>query len=255
MKTSELEVALIAANRGLEILLKYHKEGSAGQVSKKGQFDRVSDADLESEKAIISTLQDKFPGYNINGEEFGEQNKGSEYTWFIDPLCGTNDFIRGFKDFALSIALVKNEEVVVGVCSLPAQGELYWAEKGEGAFLNSERISVSKVNNTDDTIITTHTSAKGQDLKKALGLIDKIAGNYWKVPGSFPASVCNLARGLSDIHAEYDVGPIHRLAATFIAVEAGGKATRIDGSPSHIFDNEILVTNGLLHESVVQMLK
>lgn len=249
----ELETALHAAKVGSEILLDYHKNRNAGQISKKGRFDRVSDADLESEKAIIQILQSKFPNHNINGEEFGQQNKGSEYTWFIDPLCGSNDFIRGFSDFALSIALVKDEEVVVGACSLPAQGELYWAETGSGAYLNGERISVSSIDNSDDSIITTHTSAKGHELKDALALIGKIAGHYWKVPGSFPASVCNLARGLSDIHVELNVGPVHRLAATFIAVEAGGKASRIDGSPSQLFDNEILVTNGILHKTAVQL--
>lgn len=255
MRSPELEASIQAATKGSEILLDYHNKRSAGQILKKGRFDRVSDADLESEKAIVSILQGRFPSYNINGEEFGQQSMGSEYTWFIDPLCGSNDFIRGFKDFGLSIALVKDEEVVLGVCSLPAQNELYWAEKGGGAYLNGEIISVSDISDTDDSIITTHTSAKDHDLKESLALIGKFAGHYWKVPGSFPASVCNLARGLSDIHVELNVGPIHRLAATFIAVEAGGMATRIDGSPSHILDNEILVTNGILHDSVVAMLK
>ncbi len=183
----------------------------------------------------------------------GQQNRGSEYTWFIDPLCGSNDFIRGFKDFALSIALVKDEEVVVSACSLPAQGELYWAQKGDGAYLNGEKISVSTIENTEDSIITTHTSAKGHDLQEAMRLIGKFAGHYWKVPGSFPASVCNLARGLSDIHVELNVEPVHRLAATFIAVEAGGKASRVDGSPTRLFDNEILVTNRTLHDKAVRL--
>lgn len=255
MRSLALEASIQAATKASEILLDYHNKKNAGRIEKKGRFDRVSDADLESEKVIVNILQSKFPDYNINGEELGQQAKGSEYTWFIDPLCGSNDFIRGFKDFGLSIALVKGEDVILGVCSLPAQNELYWAEKGSGAYLNGEKISVSKISETDDSIITTHTSAKEQDLKDSLVLIGKFAGHYWKVPGSFPASVCNLARGLSDVHVELHVGPVHRLAATFIAVEAGGKATRIDGSPSHIFDNEILVTNDLLHESMVQMLK
>jgi len=253
--SNELRLAIEAAKKGSEILLKFQNGTENLEIQNKSRFDKVSKADIESENAIIRILESKFPEYNIQSEESGEKIKTSECTWFIDPLCGSNDFIRGFKDFGLSIALVKDGEVIIGVCCLPAQDELYWAEKGQGAFMNGKKISVSKINNLDDSIITTHTSAKGKDLTQALNLIQKIAGHYWKVPGSFPQAVCNLARGLSDIHVEHDVGPIHRLAATIIAVEAGGRASRIDGSESKIFDNEILVTNGLLHDKIVSILK
>jgi len=253
-QSQELKTALYAAEQATKILLDYYKKQIENKITNKGRVDRVSQADLDSEKVIRDVLEDKFPKYSIVGEELGLKDKGSEFSWYIDPLCGSNDFIRGFSDFGLSIALVKGDEVLIGVCSLPAFSELYWAEKNSGAYLDDEKISVSKTPNLNDAIITTHFSAKGHDTRKPLSVLEKIAGFYIKIPGSFPYSVCSLACGKSDVHIETQVTGVHSLAARVIAEEAGGKATKIDGSTLSIQDDEVLITNGVLHSEAVRLL-
>ncbi len=250
----ELSTALHAAQEATAILLSYYKAGHAGEVVHKGKVDRVSQADLDSEKAMRSILSEAFPGYSIKGEELGESKKESEYTWYIDPLCGSNDFIRGFAEFGLSIALIKNEELILGVCSLPAFQEIYYAEKGFGAYINDEKISVSSVSNLNDSIITTHVSAKVEEVGKPIKLFEKlVSASYVKVPGSFPYAVCSLAKGSSEAHVEMNVAGIHSLAARLIAEEAGAKSSKIDGSPLNIYDEEVLITNGLVHGELLEL--
>lgn len=254
-ESSELQTAIQAAREGTKVLLSYFNQGHAGEVTKKGRVDRVSQADLDSENVIRKIISDAFPEHNINGEELGESSKESKYVWYIDPLCGSNDFIRGFPEFGMSIALAHDGKPVLGVCSLPVFQEIYWAEKGGGAFMNGEPISVSKTENPEDSIVSTHISAKDHDVKPSIMIAEKLAEHYLKVPGSFPYSVCSLARGKSEIHAEINVSAIHSLASVVIAEEAGGKVSKLDGSAWSITDQEILVTNGLLHNYAVQLLK
>lgn len=251
--SQELKTALHAAEEATKILLEYYKNGSAGEVTNKGKVDRVSQADYDSESVIRKIVETEFPEHSIVGEELGINDKNSEFSWYIDPLCGSNDFIHGFPDFGLSIALTRRDKLVLGVCSLPAVSELYWAEDGFGAFLNHTQISVSRVATMEDAIITTHFSAKGHGIDEPLFIFKKIAGFYIKVPGSFPYSVCNLARGRTDIHVETQVTGIHSFAARKIAEEAGGKATKLNGAPLSLHDAEVLITNGLLHDKSVEL--
>lgn len=255
--SDELKIAIEAANKATEILLNYYNKGDAGKVEKKDLVDKVSDADINSEKIIRKILEDSFPDYNIAGEELGESARHSDYTWYIDPICGSNDFIRGFPEFGLSIALVFKGEVVLGVCGLPAFKELYWAEKGQGAFMNGVKISVSGIQDINDIIITSHISAKTkniENIKSSADLVAKIARFYLKIPGPFPYSACNLARGRSDAHVELNVTAIHRLGGTIIVLEAGGKLTKPDGKEAGIFDDDIILSNGLIHDELIKVL-
>lgn len=253
--SQELSTALQAAKEATSVLVSYYKAGHAGEVVNKGKIDRVSQADVDSEKVVRKILLDAFPEYSITGEELGESKNESDFTWYVDPLCGSNDFIRGFAEFGLSIALIKGEELLLGVCSLPAFGEIYYAEKDLGAFLGGEKIAVSAVSALNDSITTTHVSAKVDDVERSIKIFEKlVSASYVKVPGSFPYAVCSLAKGSSEAHVEMNVAGIHSLAARLIAQEAGGKSSRIDGSPLTIYDEEVVITNGLVHEQVLKLL-
>ena len=252
--SEELQVAIDAVKQASNILLEFYNKGSAGKVENKGEVDRVSEADIRSEEVIKRMLSEKFPDYNIVGEELGDDAKKSDYTWYVDPLCGSVDFIHGYNDYGLSVALVYKNELILGVCGLPSLGETLWAERGKGAFLNGERIRVSKVASINDSILTTHISVKVNDRSEIIDLVAKLSKYYLKTPGSFPYGVCNLAKGWSDGHAELTVTAVHRLAATMIVVEAGGKWTKLDGTKPSIMDNEVLLSNGLIHDQLIEII-
>ena len=93
-----------------------------------------------------------------------------------------------------------------------------------------------------------------ENKKPSNEIVARISNYYLKIPGSFPYAVCNLARGRSDAHVELNVAPLHRLAGTLIAFEAGGKITKFDGSDAGIFDDEIVITNGLIHNQLLEIL-
>jgi myo-inositol-1(or 4)-monophosphatase len=110
---------------------------------KESQSSIVTKADIESEKKIIEIILEKFPDHNTLGEETGFQNRNSEFTWVIDPLDGTSNFAAGIPWFGVIICVLKNSVPVMAGCILPVQNELYFAEKGKGAFRNGEKIKVS----------------------------------------------------------------------------------------------------------------
>ncbi|HVZ67624.1 MAG TPA: inositol monophosphatase family protein [Patescibacteria group bacterium] len=249
----QLNAALDAAKKASATLLKYYESGDLGKVSKKGRIEQVSDADLVVEALIKETLEKQFPDYGFFGEEFGGSEAKSDYKWYVDPLCGSDHFIHGLTNFGFSIALTHKDELILGVCGLPMTNELFWAEKGKGAFMNDEPISVSKVSNLEDAMLSTHISVKFENIMPAVNIISKIGKYELVISGPFPYSSCNLARGRIDGHVEINVRPVHRLAGTMIVVEAGGKWTRPDGKPATIFDNEIILSNKLLHDDIVKV--
>ncbi len=124
-----------AAKEGGKILKKYFKKEYAVNY-KEGQLcGIVTDADIASEKKILSILKKAFPDYNILSEETGAEERGSPYTWIIDPLDGTQNFVLGLPEFGVAIALAKGKEIIMAVLYFPLFDELYFAEKGKGALL------------------------------------------------------------------------------------------------------------------------
>jgi myo-inositol-1(or 4)-monophosphatase len=125
-----------------EILMSYFGKISEYTV-KESQSSIVTKADIESEKKIIEIILEKFPDHNTLGEETGFQNRNSEFTWVIDPLDGTSNFAAGIPWFGVIICVLKNDIPFMAGCFLPLQNEIYFAEKGRGAFRNGEKINVS----------------------------------------------------------------------------------------------------------------
>ena len=153
MINKEYDEIIKAAKAGGEVARKYF--GKILSIEGKSMpCDFRTKADLESEKAILKILSKKFPKYNIFSEEDGKTDKNSEYTFVIDPLDGTNNFVLGVPYFSTSIALMKGDEVIFGVIYNPVINNMYYAEKGKGSYLNGRKIHVSKEANLKNSSIS-----------------------------------------------------------------------------------------------------
>ena len=143
--SANLNIMIKASEKASKRLIRDFGEIEKLQVSKKGPADFVTNADIKTEKIIIDELKKAKPNYSILSEENGlESNKDKENLWIIDPIDGTINFLHGIPHFAISIALMSNKEIVSGIIYDPIKDELFYAEKNNGAFLNNQRIRVSK---------------------------------------------------------------------------------------------------------------
>ena len=143
--SANLNVMIKASEKASKRLIRDFGEIEKLQVSKKGPADFVTNADINTEKVIIDELKKAKPNYTILSEENGlENNKDKENVWIIDPIDGTINFLHGIPHFAISIALMSKKEIVSGIIYDPIKDELFYAEKNSGAFLNNQRIRVSK---------------------------------------------------------------------------------------------------------------
>ena len=249
-KSKELKTAISAAEEAGKILLE--RLGKAKEVEGKGHF--LTEADLESEKAIIAAVEKGFPGYNIVSEEAGEKAKGSDRTWIVDPLDGSRNYFRNFPVFTVSIALASREDLILGVVFDPSAKRLYYAEKGKGAFLNGERIAVSREKDLGKAVVSFDY---GGLEKAALEELGKIAGKTFRVRnlGNGSLGLCYLAQGGYDAYAcAYQTKLVDIAAGIAIAREAGATVTDKKGGKPNLFESrEIVASNGLLHKELLKV--
>ncbi len=199
---------------------------------KSSDVDFRTAADVETEEAIIKSIEKFFPDYNIFGEEHGEINKGSEYTFIIDPLDGTNNFVLGIPVFTTNVALMKNDEIIFGVINNPVTNDIYYAAKGEGAFQNGTPIKVSEVDDETKITISYYCAYKtpkqrAAEFKSALQYIDvKRVLDLW-CPGF---CFTNLAVGNIQSIIVDDIELYDFAAGRIIATEAGAKICSMSGN-------------------------
>jgi len=245
-----INVAIDAAKQAGELALKYFK--SQPKVSYKADKSPVTIADLEAEKLIRRIIRRKFPDHGIIGEEFGEEKPNAKYKWVIDPIDGTRDFVRKHPFWATFIAILENNNPIVGVAFYPVSGDLLCAKKGGGTFINNKKTRVSKTKKLDDAYITFGNLKRFMEKKtldSLLNLIEKTRSgrNY----GNFQLKL--LLEGKVDIDIE-PFGAIYDFATPCILVEeAGGKFTDFKGEKSLTTGNALL-SNSLLHNQVLKIL-
>jgi len=249
-----VEKIIEAAETGGKILKDYFGQGM-DTIQKSVTSDFYTKADLDSEKAILGILRRGFSNYNIFSEENGKIDKGSEYTFVIDPMDGTNNFVIGIPDFSVSIALFKNNEAIAGVINVPMLGHTYHAERRKGAFLDGTKL---RVNDKKDIIKSTVVYTCGyritrEVLDKAISNLHKINVKRVLLNWSPAADFCLLAAGkieavANDRNEFYDYA-----AGKLIAREAGAKVTDFQGNKDTDDKNDaFLVSNGTeIHEKIV----
>ena len=154
--SANLNIMIKASEKASKILIRDFGEIEKLQVSKKGPSDFVTNSDIKTEKIIIEELKKARPNYSIISEENGiENNKDKNNTWIIDPIDGTINFLHGIPHFAISIALKSNNEIISGLIFDPIKNEMFYAEKDNGAFLNNQRIRVSKKKQINECLFVT----------------------------------------------------------------------------------------------------
>ena len=169
--SANLNIMIKASQKASKILIRDFGELEKLQVSKKGPKDFVTNADIKAEKIIIEELKKARPNYSIISEESGiEKNKDESNSWIIDPIDGTINFLHGIPHFAISIALQSKNEITSGLIFDPIKDEMFFAEKDKGAFLNNQRLRVSKKNSIDECLFSSnHEGVKFSNLNMRYG--------------------------------------------------------------------------------------
>jgi len=249
MTSKFLPIALKAVKNAEKILLK-HYHGNQG-IKLKADHSPVTLADKGAEKIIVKTIRQVFPDHGFLGEEYGEHKGKSEYVWIIDPIDGTKNYTRHVPMFGTLLALAKSGKIILGVSNVPEMKELMFAEKGRGAYLNDQRVKVSKVSSIEQAYLSIG-SINNFYRKKLLNNILKLClGNL------HPRSISDLwayhlvAQGKGDIVIENNLHIWDIAAPAVIIEEAGGKATDLKGRPITLSSVDIVATNKILHKKVL----
>ncbi len=257
MTVSPRDLAIEVARDAGRILR--DRYGHVQQIKYKGEVDIVTDVDEMSERLIVERIQQHFPNHQILGEESGSTNSpnsSSGYRWIIDPLDGTTNFAHGYPFFCVSIGFEVDGEFRLGVVYAPVFDELFLAERGQGAFLNGRRMSVSK---TDRLIRSLMSTGFNPDRDLARENF-KHWGNLTfrtqalRRDGSAALNLCFVAAGRFDAYWEIGLKPWDLAAGSLMIREAGGSVTNFAGDDHRLADRALVSSNGLLHSALLDVL-
>lgn len=255
-KSPELEIAIKAALEAGKILEKCFEVEILSEWNNENM--PVTMADKESEDIIKKIILEAFPEHSILGEETGlTQNKGV-HLWHVDPLDGTRNFSRGIPYFAVSIALEYEGDFTVGVVYNPTNNSLFYAEKGKGAYWNDKKISVSK-NDIQHCLVTVSSGRKEDDLKIRRKLMHDLPDQ--EIVSAVRDFACtaqdlaHVARGNTDADIKFGLRSYDFAAGLVLVREAGGRVTKLDGTPWEIGETSFVSSNGIFHDVLVEEIK
>jgi histidinol-phosphatase len=240
----ELAAALEAAEAAARVIRELYARRLAVRV--KADASPVTEADVRAEQAIRAVLAARFPGYGFYGEETGRELRGTA-TWLVDPIDGTKAFVREYPMFSTQIALMRAGRLVLGVSSAPLYGELAFAERGQGAYLNGRRLRVSEVARLEDAALSAgnlRTLAGGPGWARFGAVVARV--NRIRGYGDF-LHYHLLAAGKIDAVVESDVNILDVAALAVLVEEAGGHFTALDGAPLGLGTTTALAANPRLH--------
>jgi myo-inositol-1(or 4)-monophosphatase len=240
-----LNIAVRAARRAAGIINRAARNLDVIAVKEKAAKDFVSEVDREAEQAIIRTLREAYPDHSILAEESGACGK-SEYEWIIDPLDGTTNFLHGFPQYAVAIALRHRGVVTQGVIYDPSRNELFTATRGRGAFLNDQRMRVSRRPRLESSLLGTgfpfrqleHIEAYLATLRE---MMTRAAGV--RRAGSATLDLAYVAAGRLDGFWEFGLSPWDMAAGALMVVEAGGLVGDLAGEPNYLQTGNIIAGN------------
>ncbi|MFH1799849.1 MAG: inositol monophosphatase family protein [Candidatus Omnitrophota bacterium] len=231
--------------------------GKVQTITKKGEFNLVTEIDKTSEKAIVGLVLKRFPGHSLLAEE-SRAVKGSGCRWIIDPIDGTTNFAHGFPVVSISIGFERDGRLEMGGVFDPFRKELFFAERGGGATLNGKRIHVSRAKTLSDSLLATgfpyDRDTNPDDYLRMLRVfLTRIQGI--RRGGSAAIDLCYVACGRFDGYYEMKLSPWDKAGGMLIAEEAGGKLTDFSGAPLTLAGSQNLVTNGLIHAEMLAALE
>ncbi|MEZ4517597.1 MAG: histidinol-phosphatase [Chloroflexota bacterium] len=246
-----LDFALDAAWQAGQLTLAHFQTGITAE--RKADNSPVTLADRQAEQKLRELITIRWPDHGIIGEEFGQDHSSNRYTWILDPIDGTKSFVSGVPLYSVLVALVDNEEPVLGVIHFPGLKETIYARRGGGCYWNGRKVQVSTVSTLSDAVLLASdmdTFAKYGRQAPWQQLIDR---TYIQRTWGDAYGYALVATGRAEIMLDpamslWDCGPLQ-----VIMEEAGGTFTNWDGEPT-IYGGNAIATNGLLHQQVMDII-
>lgn len=248
-----VKVSQVAKQIG-EYLKDEQSKLESSAIEMKGSRDYVSYVDKEAERQLVSALKDYVPDAAFLTEEDTVEYIEKDYTWIIDPLDGTSNYVHGMNPYTVSIALMYKNEVILGVVYDPMADELFTAIKGEEAYLNNNKINVSHQNEMLNSFIgfgiPYEVTSEAQNI---LNNMFRHFGNAsFRLKGSAAIEICYVACGRLDAYFHSDLSPWDVAAGVFILQQAGGKITDFKNGANYIFGKELVATNSKMHSIIMK---
>jgi len=259
LSSANINVMIKACRKAAKVLIRDFGEIEKLQISVKGPGDFVTTSDKKVEKILIEDLEKARPNYSILSEEIGEIKKDNEFKWIIDPIDGTANFLHGIPHFCISIGLEKNKEIICGIIYDPIKDEMFVAEKGNGAYLNNQRIRVSARSKLEDCIIFTGgPKHETKDVELSLNEYKKFSSKVLipiRKMGSASLDMAYVAAGRCDGFWQRNLNYWDIAAGIILIKEAGGFVTDFAGNDKYIKNKTILAANSKISEAMIEVLK
>ena len=255
MKNAKIKSTLLEAIEKAGRLVRSHF-GKVQKITKKAEFNLVTAIDKASEKMILDLILKRFPDHSILAEESPAVH-GSDCRWIIDPIDGTTNFAHGFPMVSVSIGFERNGRLEMGGVLDPIRKELFFAERGRGAFLNGKRIRVSKAKTLSESLIVTgFPYDRKKNPEDYLSMLRAFLTRVQCIrrTGSAAIDLCYVSCGRFDGYYEMKLNPWDKAAGMIILEEAGGKLTDFSGNPLTLGSIQNLSTNGQVHEEMLRVL-
>ena len=259
LNSANINVMVKACRKASKPLIRDFGEVEKLQVSLKGPGDFVTNCDKKVEKILINELQIARPNYSILSEEIGEINNDSACKWIIDPIDGTANFLHGIPHFAISVGLEENNEIIAGIIYDPIKDEMFIAEKGNGSYLNNQRMRVSSRSQLKDCVVFTggprqNVENKNTVLKEYNNFSSEVDTPIRKM-GSAALDMAYVAAGRCDGYWQRNLSYWDIAAGIIIVKEAGGFVTDFEGDRKYVENKTILATNAKIGDQMREILK
>ncbi len=252
-----LNIAIRAARNAGDLIQRSSQNLDKLTIDQKSRNDYASEVDRMAEQEIIKVLRNAFPEHAILAEESGE-HQGNDYVWVIDPLDGTTNFLHGFPQYAVSIALKHKNKLEIGVIYDPSRDELFTAERGGGAMLNNRKIRVAKQNSMRGALIGTGFPFKNQQhLEAYLNMFRAVTADTAGIrrAGAAALDLAYVACGRLDAYWEIGVSEWDIAAGVLLVQEAGGVATDFAFNDKYLQTGNVIVGNPRMHQLMYHTLE
>lgn len=251
------ETAERAARTGGEIVARCFREGTA--IRSKESYNLVSDADVESERAIVEVIRRAFPDHAILAEEAHQSAIESEYFWIVDPLDGTNNFAHGIPHFAVSVACYRSGRPECGVIFNPLREDWFTAGRGEGAFHNGLRCRVAGAGSLKEVLVGVgFYYDRGAMMEATLAAVGDLFREHIhgiRRFGTASLDLCQVGMGMFGAFFEYELSPWDFAAGRLFVEEAGGTVTDCRGDELPLRKSSLLASNGPLHPAMLEIVR
>ena len=258
LSSANINVMVKACRKAAKNIIRDFGEIEKLQVSLKGPGDFVTASDKKAEKILIEELQKARPRFSILSEEIGQITNDKEFKWIIDPIDGTANFLHGIPHFAISIGLEHDDEIICGIVYDPIKDEMFVAEKGNGSYLNNQRMRVSSRSKLKDCIVFTggpRLDSKNKEL--ALEEYKKFSSKIL-IPirklGSASLDMAYVAAGRCDGFWQRNLNYWDIAAGIILVKEAGGFVTDFEGENRYVENKTILATNSKINKEMIEVL-